>query len=298
MAPMSETLAPSVTSRDPKGLKLVSIVTAAYDKAWLTEEEAQRVNEAGGLADLIGKFISDNRSANQFASEEVASTYGYLSGYTKPVAVTDQVDILRGYWPRLNPDSVLQYYREVYPSFELPGWVEGPIVAIRTGFFSDNYGEELEEVLKALKKARDGELYNCREGQLGAEYLRQSERTQAKLRVLTERQWGSDLLILPAQLGIRHRGRSVRRARETMSASEFGLGSAITGTAILTNPIRLTQYDDLWIDCAGDEYSPDADGVFGGAPFVSFDDDEVKFGADEVEYCDDGYGSASGFLPQ
>ncbi|HLC43643.1 MAG TPA: hypothetical protein VJK08_00735, partial [Patescibacteria group bacterium] len=73
---MSETLAPSVTSRDPKGLKLVSIVTAAYDKAWLTEEEAQRVNEAGGLADLIGKFISDNRSANQFASEEVASTYG------------------------------------------------------------------------------------------------------------------------------------------------------------------------------------------------------------------------------
>ncbi|HLC43677.1 MAG TPA: hypothetical protein VJK08_00925, partial [Patescibacteria group bacterium] len=168
-------------------------------------------------------------------------------------------------------------YREVYPSFELPGWVEGPIVAIRTGFFSDNYGEELEEVLKALKKARDGKLYNCREGQLGAEYLRQSERTQAKLRVLTERQWGSDLLILPAQLGIRHRGRSVRRARETMSASEFGLGSAITGTAILTNPIRLTQYDDLWIDCAGDEYSPDADGVFGGAPCFDLGGGKVEF---------------------
>ena len=37
---MSNALAPSVTHRDPKGRKLVSIVETAYDKARLSEEEA------------------------------------------------------------------------------------------------------------------------------------------------------------------------------------------------------------------------------------------------------------------
>lgn len=38
---MSTTLAPrTVTARDPKGLKFVSIVEAAYNKAGLSEDEA------------------------------------------------------------------------------------------------------------------------------------------------------------------------------------------------------------------------------------------------------------------
>jgi hypothetical protein len=37
---MSTTLAPSVTHRDPKGRKFVSIVETAYDKAGLSDEEA------------------------------------------------------------------------------------------------------------------------------------------------------------------------------------------------------------------------------------------------------------------
>ncbi|MEK7174771.1 MAG: hypothetical protein AAB722_00315, partial [Patescibacteria group bacterium] len=60
---MSQTLAPSkVTARDPKGLKFISIVEDAYNKAGLTEEESQRVNEAPGLADLVGGFIAKHRS--------------------------------------------------------------------------------------------------------------------------------------------------------------------------------------------------------------------------------------------
>lgn len=59
---MSNTLAPSiVTNRDPKGTKFMSVVGAAYDKNRLTEDEAQRVNEAKGLSDLIDRFIAENR---------------------------------------------------------------------------------------------------------------------------------------------------------------------------------------------------------------------------------------------
>lgn len=61
---MSKTLTPSaktVTVRDPKGRKFLDLVGAPYNKALLTEPEAQRVNEAGGLGDLIDGYIAQHR---------------------------------------------------------------------------------------------------------------------------------------------------------------------------------------------------------------------------------------------
>src|SRR3989338_10306849 len=102
MAPMT-TLAPSqsVTARDPKGTKFISIVEAAYNKAKLSEEEAQRVNDTPGLADLIADFIARSRLPNDFAKEEVPSTYRYRSGYKKPKPIAEQIAILRTLFPQL-----------------------------------------------------------------------------------------------------------------------------------------------------------------------------------------------------
>lgn len=60
---MSKTSTPSVTVtvRDPKGLKFIEVVSAAYNKAKLTEPEAQRVNRALGLPDLVSQFIAQHR---------------------------------------------------------------------------------------------------------------------------------------------------------------------------------------------------------------------------------------------
>jgi hypothetical protein len=198
----------------------------------------------------------------------------------------------------LNPDLALRYLREMYPTLQVPGWVEGPFAIIRPGFFSDKYGEELAEVLKAIAKDRKGKFVNCREGQLGPEYLHQkSERTLISLRSLVEQQPGSDILISPAQFGIRHRGRSVRRVRVVFVVGEYGSGAKDVGTMILTNPIRLQHCDDLWIDCAGDEFAPGADGRFARAPYFHFCDGRVKFYAHRVSSVHDDYGSVSAFLP-
>jgi hypothetical protein len=102
-----------------------------------------------------------------------------------------------------------------------------------------------------------------------------------------------DILVVAAQFGLRHRGRSTRRAREVMNASEFGLGAFAIGIMLLTHPERLMNYDDLWIDCAGDDYSCDADGLFGNAPYFGFGDDGVGFGTSDVASADGSYGSAS-----
>jgi hypothetical protein len=61
---------------------------------------------------------------------------------------------------------------------------------------------------------------------------------------------------------------------------------------LLTHPERLQHHDDLWIDCAGDEYDyPNADGQFGDS---SFSDLGGEVGAGAFERC----GSASAFLSQ
>ncbi|MBI2096147.1 MAG: hypothetical protein HYT43_00730, partial [Candidatus Taylorbacteria bacterium] len=128
-------------------------------------------------------------------------------------------------------------------------------------------------------------------------YLRLSERTAVALQMIGEKQKG-DFLLIPAQFGLTHRGRSVRRVRVVYAPHEFGLGSFIAGCMILSHPERLVQWEQLHIDCPGDEYSPGADGKFSHAPLFYFDDGEVKFFAFWVGYAEEHYGSASGFVSQ
>lgn len=234
-------------------------------------------------------------SSDRFKDEEVKSNYGYFSDYREPVKISDQIDILRSHWPELSPDAALCYMREMYQTLHLPGWEEGPFAIIRPGFFSSLYGEEVAEVLKSLAKNRKFVSYY--EDKLGPQYLRQSERTLSKLRILMEQQPGSNILISPAQLGVHHRGRSSRRACEVFGSSEYGSGAKDVGTMILTNPIRLQQDNDLCILCAGDECG-DADDDFSSVPLFDFDDDWVRFYAYWCGYASGYCGSASAFLSQ
>ncbi len=228
--------------------------------------------------------------ANQFADEETESNYGYLSGY-KPKGITEQTNQLRELFPGIG------YADEKLAEQDLPPNAEGWFAIPRWEKISPTYGEAVQKVLDLIKQTRNGAFYNYREGQLGPQYLRQSTKASKAFQKLGDEQKDHDILVVSAQFGLRHRGRSVRRAREVMNASEFSLGAFAIGIMILTHPERLQHYDDLWIDCAGDEFSPVADGDFSKSPFFRFDVGRVKFGACWVGYAVDDYGSASGFLP-
>lgn len=294
---MSKTL---ITSKDPKGLQAMRLFEDAYNKAELDTESAQRINECGGeFQNGITKLIVELSVSNQFADEEVESSYGYLSGYKKPHSIEEQIEILRFHWPQLNPDKAIHYMEKAYSKLKFPEWIEGPFAIIRPGFFSNIYGEEVEEILKAFKKARKGKFVNYRKGQLGSNFLQQHQRTVLYLKKLSKAQNESDILIEPAQFGIRHRGKSVRRAREVFVRDEYGSGAKDIGTKLLTHPERLQRYDDLWIDCAGDEYSSEAGGEFGSAPCFAFSfgfrGGRVRFHSNGVAYASACYGSASSF---
>ena len=279
-----------ITSNQRK--QIVRFVEDGIDTMNLQKDGAQRLIENGGeFQTELKKLVERFSITNQYADEEVSSSYGYLSGY-KPKGITEQTNRLRELFPGIG------YANEKLAEGTLPENAEGWFAIPRWEKVAPTYGEAVQKVLDLIKQTRNGAFYNYREGELGSSQLRQSAKQVALFQKLGDEQTDQDIMVVPAQFGIRHRGRSVRRAREVMNANECGLGAFAIGIMLLTHPERLKHYDDLWIDCAGDEFAPDADGVFSESPYFKFIDVKVKFDTSDVDSAGDYYGSASVCLPQ
>lgn len=262
----------------------------------LDKDGAQRVIEHGDeLAHNIGEVargtLADLSVSDKYKDEEVKSNNGYLSGYKKPKGIVEQVDILDQLFPYLG--NVCEKLAER----EVPNHAEGWFAIPKWQSLAPTYGEAVELVLEKLRETRSGAFHNYREGELGSDQLHQQALTASVFQKLAEEQNSYDILVVAAQFGLRHRGRSVRRVREIYAPNEFGLGAFVVGIMLLTHPERLAHYDDLWIDCAGDEFAPDADGEFWSAPIFDFLGGELGFNAVDVSDANDYYGSPSGFLP-
>ena len=240
------------------------------------------------LADAIIDKIRELSLMNQYANEVVSSNYTYPSEY-KLKSVTEQANKLRELFPGIG------YADENLANQPLPQGAEGYFVIPRWEKVAPTYNEAVQKVLDLIKQTR--KFYNYREGALGPDRLQQSNRTKQMFAKLGKNQKG-DLLVVPAQFGMLHRGQSVRRAREIFMINEFGLGAFALGCMILTHPDRMVRWEELDMDCAGDEYAPGADGVFSRAPRFRFGGDGVRFGAGSVGDAGGDYGSASGFVPQ
>lgn len=285
--------------------QLARVAADAADKAvreftGLTKEGAQRVHGSAEFAACIRNAtvaaLTDLSATDQFADEEVRSRYGYRSGYNRPKHLAKQIEILRGLFPNLNQLDDFSFGEK-----ELPKGAEGFFAIPRWQALAPTYGEAVQKVLDALAQVYGGKFYNYRQNQLGPDQFRQSEKSLAAWEQLAGEQQDHDILVVPAQFGIRHRGRSVRRARVVMTNGEFGLGEFAVGIMLLTHPERLQHYDDLWIDCAGDEYhDPQGSGApFDLAPCFRFIAGRLGF---DAGWCGSAHavcGSASGWsVPQ
>lgn len=287
-----ETLITTVTDGQKKQVKRFAedAVDRAIAEGLLDKDGIQKLIENGDeFQARIITGIKELSVSNQFADEEVESSYAYPKGY-KVKGITEQTNILRQLFPGIGfadekiAEQPLQVNAEGW--FAIPKWQT----------LAPTYGEAVEKVLAMIASKR--KFYNYRDGQLGAEYLRQHAKTAKMFQKLGDEQKDYDILVVPAQFGLRHRGRSVRRAREVFQANEFGLGAFAVGIMLLTHPEREVQWEQLHIDCAGDEFAPDADGDFSYAPFFGFYGGEVKFDAYWFGRADEYCGSASAFLSQ
>ncbi|MFH1046699.1 MAG: hypothetical protein V1738_00185 [Patescibacteria group bacterium] len=297
---MSRTL---ITSRDPKGLHAVGLFEAVYNKSKLDDARAQRLNERGGeLQDGIAKLIAELSVSNQYANEEVRSNYTYPKEYKGSKPIADQIKALAKIFD-LDPASALEYAKNLP---QLPdgaeGWFAIPSVdALAKKHFPEvtNPAQKYCQAVQLVhaKIAASRSLYNYREGQITPAQLRVHARTAHALASLAETQPG-DILIVAAQLGLRHRGKSACRAREVCVVGEFGLGSLAVGSIVLTHLERLVRWNDLNMGCSGDEFSPEVDGDFSKTPFFGFSNGNVWFSTIFDGSPNVVIGSVSGFLSQ
>jgi hypothetical protein len=85
-------------------------------------------------------------------------------------------------------------------------------------------------------------------GRLGANFLRQTERSMRAETILAEQPQGNDFDRVGAQAGMLPRCSSAPRTRAAMAGNEYGLGEFSIGCMLLTHPERLSTRDTLTID--------------------------------------------------
>ena len=258
-------------------------------------EFKNRVEEA------VKAIILEMTTPNQYANEVVSSSYTYPKEY-KMKPIEEQVKFIAEKFG-LDPTQALEFIK-VLPALPegAEGWFAIPKVSsVAKKHFSaitdsaEQYCEATKLVHSKLAESRS--FYNYREGQITTAQIRQHPRTISFLKQLETEQQG-DILIIAVQYGMRHRGKSVRRARETFSGNEFGLGAFALGCMALVHPERYVHWEELDTDCPGDEFAPGADGVFSRAPFFCFGGGGLGFGAGDVSRARGYCGSASAFVPQ
>ena len=276
------------------------------DELGLEKAGAQRVIEHGdefarvirevALTSLKGLSVTD-----KYKDEEVSSNYSYPKEYNGPKSIEEQIKAITKIF-NLDSAQALEYVKNLP---ELPvgaeGWFAIPSDIGLQKLFpqiidqAERYCASVRLIHEKIADSRS--FYNYREEQITPAQLRVHTRTAHALDLIAENQPG-DILIVAGQLGMRHRGRSVRRVREVFVANEFGFGSLAVGSIVLTHPERIVRWKELDMDCSGDEFSPDADGSFSRSPFFVFCDGRVLFFAGRVGRSRDDFGSASGFVPQ
>jgi hypothetical protein len=239
------------------------------------------------VADLVVEAIHRHTVTDKFKEEEVASNREYPPTY-KIRPIEAQVTALRTLFP------VLGSCHEKLARKPLLEGAEGWFAIPRWQALAPTYNEAVDLVIEALATKR--KVSNRIVGKLGEIYLRQSERSQLAEKILAEQQGGNDILVVPAQAGMLHRGCSARRTRASLAGNEFGLGMFSIGCMLLLHPERLSTANTLMIDCGGDEYSVRGDYTFDRVPLFDYDISGIEVSIFYEDRARNLWGTPTGFL--
>lgn len=241
------------------------------------------------ITSAAAKIIHRLTLSDKYKDEEAVSRREYPTTYhVRPIEA--QVTELRKIFPCLGGCY------EKLARHPLPDGAEAWFAFPRWQALASTYGEAVEKVVEAIGKRR--KFSNRILEKMGPEFLRQNERTKLAESILASQQPGSDILVVAAQAGLRHRGCSARRARVAMATHEFGLGAFALGCLLLTHPERLSHIETLMIDCSGDEYSIRGDKTFDRVPLYDYDLGGIEFSIFYEDRARNLWGTPTGFTVQ
>ena len=201
------------------------------------------------FSDDIIALVRELSLGPQYRDEEARSIFhGYNEKYRIKDAV-EQVSILQSFFPQLNGANF-----DLVGS--LPSKAEGWFAIPRWQSIAKSYNDAVKIVFELLKSQRKIRLMDFSKKQFSKKYLRRSEKTTQAFELIGQKQLGYDILLIPAQFGLLHGGRSKRRALAVMNKDEFGLGVYEVMVMLLLHPERLVCVNDFNLECCGDIFSP------------------------------------------
>jgi hypothetical protein len=224
---------------------------------------------------------------------KVTSRYRYPEGY-KVKDIGEQVAILRQRFPEL--DAAIDERIATQP---LPQNAEGWFAIPRWKSIGARYSDAIQKMLAAIASTRP--FTNGRKNFLGPTELVPLPKTVRAFRRIGEMQSGRDILIIPCQFGLRHRGCSSVFVRDrAMEDIEFGLGTFAVGCMLLTHPEREVRWEHLHVFCVGDAHGVDPMGGNSLVTVFFFNEKEGPVGlaltCDTNTHAYKYVGAASGFL--
>jgi len=150
-----------------------------------------------------------------------------------------------------------------------------------------NYTRATSEALKIIEEKR---RFHCHVEIERKKFCRE-EKTIKCLDILSRAQKDAgDIIIIPAQFGARHLGRSVNLVRKKMASNEFGLGAYEVAWMLITHNERENVINKVHMDCPGDTYSA----IY--SPYFDYVQKWMEFAVRESKRSVYDTGSVTGFL--
>jgi len=205
-------------------------------------------------------------------------------------SIPEQVAIIRKLLPGVGSAN------EQIAKLPLPVGADGWFAFLKQEAIGRTYREATEKVLGLLKQTRNGAFHNYYDGRIGPRYLRQSEHSIKAWKQIEKEQAGHDILIVPAQFGLLYSGHSATEARAKMAQNEFGLGALAAGIMLATHTEREVRFDQMHIDCVGDEFSTIDDNNFTRTLFFFSRFERVTLCTRWFDGADPNCGPATAFL--
>lgn len=214
--------------------------------------------------------------------DKECSFFAYPEIYKGPREITEQIYKIAGIFD-LDPRFALEFVNNINQSRQgdaqsiLPsgaeGWFAVPSLrGLNKKYFphvsdpDEIYCKSLKLAHVKLKESRN--FYAYLPGGISKERLRILPSTLRGLGQIENSQKG-DILVIPAQLGLKHRGESPSLAKDTYSPNEYGLDSFSLCAILLTHPERLAGWNELGIECPGNVFDYYKSGLFTHTPTYS-----------------------------
>ena len=240
-------------SDSPQGKETFEIMKKIYDGLWLTDGSADRLLENHKFWEEFKALAKKRSCGEQYADEFVKTEKRYPEEY-KVKDIKEQIDVIAGVF-QLNPTNAKSFIKKLpeYPPIErAEGWfalAKSESVVKNSSLNPSQVQYEAIKIILQILNICD----NCRGHTLPEGNFKQSKKTLRFLSKIKEEQEG-DIIIIPAQHGLKHQGKSNARTRETLLENEFGLGGFHVGCMRITHPERHKK-GCLNTDCPGDRIS-------------------------------------------